>query len=153
MPSGCWPRSADPNAMPRILLVEDDEDIRLATTRLLERRGYAVVAVETAEQALERFGAEAFALVLTDLLLPGMDGAELCRAIRADPRVARTPVVVRSNMGERMGLRITPQDAAWAPIDCFIDKSAPFETLLAKIETLLAPASAGGASRGTDVPM
>ena len=64
----------------RILIVEDDDGIRESTAWLLEDEGYAVEGVGSAEAGLARFGEQVFDLVLVDLMLPGLDGFECCRA-------------------------------------------------------------------------
>lgn len=70
----------------RILLAEDDEDMRRFLTRALERAGYEVVAVEDGLAAYERLREEPFFLLLTDIVMPEMNGIELARkATRLDP--------------------------------------------------------------------
>jgi len=77
--------------MSRILVVEDDERIRSSMRLALEDEGYSVDDVGSGEDALERFGAEPCDLALIDLMLPGMDGFETCRALR---RVSTVPVIM-----------------------------------------------------------
>ncbi len=67
--------------MPRVLLIEDDEAVRDGLTLALTRQGHAVAASETGEQGLARLAAAD--VVVLDLMLPGMDGFEVCRRIRA----------------------------------------------------------------------
>jgi two-component system cell cycle response regulator CpdR len=66
-------------AMIRILLAEDDESMRLYLSRALERVGYAVVAVDRGTAALPLLEAEQFDLLLTDIVMPEMDGIELAQ--------------------------------------------------------------------------
>jgi len=70
-------------ARERVLVVEDERAQREAIARYLSRAGYAVTAAASGEEALERLGAEAFAVLLTDLRLPGADGLALVRRARA----------------------------------------------------------------------
>jgi two-component system cell cycle response regulator CpdR len=65
--------------MIRILLAEDDESMRLYLSRALERVGYAVVAVDRGTAALPLLEAEQFDLLLTDIVMPEMDGIELAQ--------------------------------------------------------------------------
>ena len=67
-----------------ILIVDDDENMGKACGRLFQRLGYRSEWVTSAEAALERLAEEDFALVLSDLVMPQMDGIELLRAVRAD---------------------------------------------------------------------
>lgn len=79
--------------MSSLLLVEDDDRIRLALSMALEDEGYAVVAVETAEQGLLHLRSSPPDVVLVDLMLPGMDGFECIRQVR---RASPVPIVVVS---------------------------------------------------------
>lgn len=67
---------------PRILLVEDDESLRTVVKDALEGEGYEVTAVGDGRVALERALAERFEVVILDLMLPGMDGYEVCARLR-----------------------------------------------------------------------
>lgn len=69
----------------RALVVEDDAATRHILARALEQRGHTVTSVEDAETALAHHQAEPFVLMLLDWQLPGMDGVELCRRVRAAP--------------------------------------------------------------------
>jgi two-component system cell cycle response regulator CpdR len=65
--------------MIKILLAEDDESMRLYLARALERVGYAVESVDRGTAALARIEAESFDLLLTDIVMPEMDGIELAQ--------------------------------------------------------------------------
>ena len=65
--------------MPRILLAEDDETMRTFLCRSLEKAGYDVVTVSHGVEALPHLAKEKFDLLLTDIVMPGMDGIELAR--------------------------------------------------------------------------
>ncbi len=77
----------------RVLLVDDDQDIREVVGAMLDAVGLTVDAATSAEEALERVRAEKFDLVVLDWNLPGMTGIELCRLIRKDRKLARLPVL------------------------------------------------------------
>ena len=82
----------------RILAVDDQLYFRVFLEDLLAQEGYAVVTAEGGAQALERFDAEPFDLVLTDLVMPGMGGVELVQALRS--RVPDQDVVVVTSVGD-----------------------------------------------------
>ena len=65
--------------MVRILLAEDDESMRVYLARALERSGYEVVAVATGTEALPHIASDRFDLLLTDIVMPEMDGIELAQ--------------------------------------------------------------------------
>ena len=81
----------------RILTVEDDERIRTAVTMALEDEGWSVVETASGEDALARFTSEPTDVVLIDIMLPGMDGFELCRSIRRDSDVPIVMVTARAD--------------------------------------------------------
>jgi CheY-like chemotaxis protein len=112
-----------------ILCVDDNEQSLSIRKIMLETRGYRVVACNRAEDALERFKKGDIDLVLTDLIMPGMDGCELITQLKAiSPRV---PTVLISGK-----VRICDRDI---PADAFLPKGmyAPAE-LLERIRLLLA---------------
>jgi DNA-binding response OmpR family regulator len=75
----------------RILVVEDDERIRTSMRLALEGEGYEIDEAGSGEDALDRFAAEAPDVALIDLMLPGMDGFECCRALR---RQSAVPIII-----------------------------------------------------------
>ena len=81
----------------RILTVEDDERIRMAVKLALEDEGWDVVETATGEEALEAFEAEPTDVVLIDIMLPGIDGFEVCRAIRKAGDVPIVMVTARAD--------------------------------------------------------
>ena len=76
---------------PRVLVVEDDEDIAQALQRSLRMEGYEVRAVPDGQAALEHGRSFAPDLVILDLGLPGLDGLEVARSLRADVRSRARP--------------------------------------------------------------
>ena len=81
-------------ATPTVLVVEDDLANRVLLMRLLERAGYRAVTADDGPSGLAAAFEIAPDLVLLDVGLPGMDGLEICRRLRADPRTVGLPVVL-----------------------------------------------------------
>jgi DNA-binding response OmpR family regulator len=81
----------------RILAVEDDERIRTAVKLALEDEGWSVVEAGTGEDALESFQREPADVVLIDIMLPGIDGFEVCRSIRRGSDVPIVMVTARAD--------------------------------------------------------
>ena len=74
--------------MKRILLAEDDNDMRQFLTRALKNAGYEVISFDNGRSAYERLREEPFALLLSDIVMPEMDGIELARrATELDPDI------------------------------------------------------------------
>jgi twitching motility two-component system response regulator PilG len=77
-----------------ILVVEDEESLLKLETILLKVKGYDVTGAVTGSDALESLSRIAFDLVLLDIMLPDIDGFEICKRIRMEPRTASVPVVM-----------------------------------------------------------
>ena len=87
--------------MPLILLVDDDLPIIHFLLDLLEEEGYRVQTAYHGAEALSRIAAEPPDLIISDLMMPVMDGSQLCARIRSDPQLASIPIIMISAAGER----------------------------------------------------
>ncbi|MCA1685292.1 MAG: response regulator [Planctomycetia bacterium] len=116
----------------RILLVEDAPFLRYAFGRLLRIHGYDVMEANDGAEALECVSAFRPHLVMTDLMMPGMDGVELIRQLRSNPETATLPVVA-------ITADATPQAEAQArqagAVD-FITKPIDLPALLDRLRAL-----------------
>ena len=86
-----WSARLVVEALPRILVVDDDVTVSEVVARYLERDGYVVEVQANGRVALDRALAEPPDLIVLDLMLPGMDGLEVCRRLRA---IAPVPIVM-----------------------------------------------------------
>ncbi len=82
--------------MPRILVVDDEPDLRGMVRLILELQGYEVVEAHHGAAALQRIGEERVDLLVTDVMMPVMSGSELVDRLRDDPAHAAIPIVVLS---------------------------------------------------------
>ena len=74
--------------MPRVLVAEDEKDIQFLYTAWLRREGYEVTTADNGLEAISAFEASGFDIVILDVMMPEVDGLEVCRHIRAgDPHV------------------------------------------------------------------
>jgi CheY-like chemotaxis protein len=120
--------------MNKILLVEDNEMNRDMLSRRLMRRGYEIVMAMDGEQGVAMATSESPALILMDMSLPGIDGWEATRRIKAAPATHAIPVIAltaHAMEGDR-------EKALAAGVDDFDTKPVELERLLGKIEALLA---------------
>lgn len=104
--------------MPRILIVDDEPDALAVLELLFRMEGYEVQRAPDAATALELAHAARPDLVLTDLMMPGIDGLELCARLRADEATRGVPVILSSGV-HRMpeGLGTLYQAALPKPVD------------------------------------
>jgi DNA-binding response OmpR family regulator len=104
--------------LPRMLFVEDDPVIRQATADYLSRNGFDVVTAEDGDAGLAAWQANEPVLALLDVMLPGMDGVSLCRAIRAESQI---PVILMSARSDPidvvMGLEAGADDYVTKPFE------------------------------------
>ena len=105
--------------MSKILIVEDDPDIRELLRFNLEKAGYTIFLAEDGEKALTLARKHSPDIVLLDLMLPGMDGLEVCRTLKKDPELQRIPIIMVTAKGEEMdrvvGLELGADDYVVKP--------------------------------------
>ena len=102
----------------RVLLVEDDRSVRESAALLLQRAGMRVSAVPDGRQALDEFGRQTFDLVLLDLMLPVVDGFEVCRTIRMGSQVPIVMLTARTETTDVVaGLELGADDYVTKPFE------------------------------------
>jgi two-component system alkaline phosphatase synthesis response regulator PhoP len=84
----------------RILVVDDEEDILELVRFHLAREGYQLTLAATGEEALKKAKLESFGLIVLDLMLPGLDGLEVAKALKADAKTKGVPIVMLTAKGE-----------------------------------------------------
>lgn len=115
---------------PRLLLVEDDEEICLLLEEYLEDQGYSVKSVHDGLAAIRKLERERWSLVLLDIMMPGLSGLEVLERLR---RTDETPVILLTALGEESD-RVTGLDRG---ADDYVVKPFSPRELLARIESLL----------------
>ena len=113
-----------------ILVVERDPHVRELEAFFLDRAGFAVDFARDGHQALELVGSLKPDVVISEVLVPGLDGLALCRRIKADPRTAATKVLIFSILAAAGRARDAGADA-------FLMKPLAEQTLVATVEALI----------------
>ena len=89
-----------PMAKPRILIIEDERGLTDVLTYNLHREGYETVVAHDGQEGLRKAQTNPPDLILLDLMLPGMDGLEVCRQLRASKQTSRVPILMLTAKGE-----------------------------------------------------
>jgi two-component system phosphate regulon response regulator PhoB len=117
----------------KILVVEDDEDILELIEYNLSQEGYRVVSITSGEEALVAERREQPDMVVLDLMLPGMDGLEVCRRLRSDPAARKVPIIMVTAKGEESDIVAGLELGA----DDYVVKPFSPKVLVARIRTVL----------------
>jgi DNA-binding response OmpR family regulator len=118
----------------RVLVVDDEPNIVMSLRFLMEREGLAVEVAPTGEAALQALGRTPADLVLLDVMMPEIDGFEVCQRIRANPAWAKTPIIMLTAKG-----RDVERDKGRAlGADEYITKPFSTRELVARIKQMLA---------------
>jgi len=125
----------------RILVVEDQEDNRRIARDLLESVGFTTIEASRGDEGVETAAATRPDLILMDMQLPGIDGYEATRRIRAIPELAGVPVIAVTSYA----LSGDDSAALEAGCDAYVSKPYSPRQLLAKIRELLARREGAGA--------
>src|SRR3954469_7058982 len=117
----------------RILIVEDQEDNRRIVHDLLSASGYELIEATTGEDGLKQAAVEKPDLILMDIQLPGMDGYEVTRRIKANPQLTHIPIIVVTSYA----LSGDDKKAVEAGVNGHVTKPFSPRVLLAKIREFL----------------
>src|SRR5919106_3028 len=105
-----------PNGSARILLVDDEQSIQTLLSYPLRKDGYHVTSVLDGMEALERFGETRYDLVILDLMLPKVDGVEVCRTLRSRSQVPIIMLTAKGSESDKVaGLEVGADDYITKP--------------------------------------
>jgi two-component system alkaline phosphatase synthesis response regulator PhoP len=116
-----------------VLIVEDDEDIQQLVSYNLMKNGFQVDYADTGEQALERASRQRPDLILLDIMLPGMDGYEVCRILRREQETAEIPIIMMTAKGEETDV----VDGLDLGADDYITKPFSPKVLISRVKAVL----------------
>jgi len=110
----------------KILLVDDDADFTEAVKLLLESRSYDVSVANDGKEGLKKVQTEGPNLIILDVMMPEMDGYQVCAKLKADPKYRQIPILLLTAVGEaitttsytkEMGMRIEADDYIPKPVE------------------------------------
>jgi two-component system phosphate regulon response regulator PhoB len=117
----------------KVLVVDDEENIRELVRYNLVREGYRVTTVGSGEEALHHVRANVPDLIILDLMLPGIDGLDVCRQLKSDSKTAHIPIVMLTVKGEESDIVVGLELGA----DDYITKPFSPKVLLARLKAVL----------------
>ncbi|MCA1808235.1 MAG: response regulator [Kiritimatiellia bacterium] len=120
-------------AKSRIFIVEDEEDITTLLHYHLTREGYSVSTAAHGEDAIKQIPNQMPNLVLLDLMLPGLDGLEVCRALKQSSKTVGIPIIMLTAKGEESDIVAGLELGA----DDYVTKPFSIKVLIARVRSLL----------------
>jgi len=121
----------------KVLIVDDEPNISISVEFLMRREGFEVLVAHDGEEGLERIRADRPDLVVLDVMMPKLDGFEVCKAVRADPALAGVRILMLTAKGR--AAEIAKGFALGA--DAYIPKPFSTRDLVAKVKELLGTGS------------
>ncbi len=115
-----------------ILIADDEESARTAIESILFGKGYGLEMASSGQEVLEKAEALRPDLILLDVMMPGMDGFEVCRQLRATPKLAEVPIIILTAFDEHLYLMRGLEAGA----DDFLTKPVNRQELIARVHTI-----------------
>jgi phosphate regulon transcriptional regulator PhoB len=117
----------------RILIVDDAPDIVDLVSYNLKKSGFNVSAASDGEEALEKIRKHKYDLIVLDLMMPGIQGVEVCRSLRNDPKTVNIPIIMLTAKGEESDRVVGLESGA----DDYMTKPFSARELIARIKAVL----------------
>jgi DNA-binding response OmpR family regulator len=134
-------------ASPRILVVDDEQPVQQLLDRTLRSEGYDVVPALDGEQALDEIEKQSFDLVMLDVMLPKLDGFEVCRRVRAQSSV---PIIMLTAKAEEVADRVLGLELG---ADDYIIKTCSMRELRSRVKAVLRRSRMSGGDHAADEPI
>jgi len=119
--------------MAKILVIDDERQMVEMLQMRLEANGYEVIAAYDGEEGLEKAKSESPDLIILDIMMPKMDGHEVCRLLKSDEQYEKIPIIMFSARTQQSDI----DKSISAGADAHMAKMFETQTLLAKIEEVL----------------
>jgi DNA-binding response OmpR family regulator len=135
-----------PSESARILLVDDEQGVQTLLTYPLRRDGYEVIAAQDGHEALRRFAEQRFDLVVLDLMLPKLDGIEVCKRMRSRSQV---PIIMLTAKGDEIDKVVGLEMGA----DDYITKPFSMREFRSRVKAALRRSRMPGAQQAVSEPI
>jgi phosphate regulon transcriptional regulator PhoB len=119
--------------MKKILVIDDEKDIVELVSYNLKKEGFSVDSAYDGDAALKKIKSHRYDLIILDLMLPGIQGLDLCRMIRGEPSIANTPIIMLTAKGEELDKILGLEMGA----DDYITKPFSIRELVARSKAML----------------
>ncbi len=117
----------------KVLIVEDDPGVSRFFSFSLESEGYEVSTAMNGLEGLNKARAELPDVIILDIMLPGLDGFEVCHRLRSDPKTARIPIVMTSAKGQEVDREMALKVGA----NRFLNKPVEYEDLIDAVKGVI----------------
>ena len=114
----------------RVLVVDDELDVLELTRIMLESSGFEVITASDGEKALEIVEEKNIDLILIDAVMPGVNGLDVCRTLKRNPKTRGVPIIIFSALGTGVDMMLEENDKA----DAYISKPFTRNILLDKVQ-------------------
>jgi DNA-binding response OmpR family regulator len=131
-----------------ILVIEDSRFLRTIVARTLTRAGYAVTAVADGEQGVLAARTDNPSLILLDMMLPGLDGTSVLKALKQDTLTARIPVIVMTGLSQRNEAKLRSAGAAAYIEKTLLKLDESADALIPVIESIIGKTSQNHSAAG-----
>ena len=124
----------------KIVVVDDDQDIRDALMSILETQGYDVITAKDRSEGMEKIKAEKPNLAVLDVMMDSSsDGFEMSRELKQDPELKNMPILLLTGVKRETGFDFESAagDPQWCPVDGFLHKPVKPERLISEVSRLL----------------
>ena len=124
----------------KIIVVDDDQDIRDSVQAILEVQQYTVATAADRDEGMEKIKAEKPDLAILDVMMSSwQDGFDMSRELKKDPEFKDMPILMLTGVKDKTGIdfKSSAGDPTWLPVDGFLDKPVDPNTLLAEVAKLL----------------
>jgi DNA-binding response OmpR family regulator len=123
------------------MLVDDEPELRFLVKRMLKREGYEVIEAANGEESLEMLKTIKPGLILMDVRMPGLDGWEVCKRIKENPKTKNIPVIIFSVRDSEESLK---RSFEYAHADAHIGKPFEIREFIDKIKIIFEKSSSQG---------